>query len=144
MFGEMMTFMLQMVMMKMMFNDFPHAIGLLEPFDTDASKLEPELRTKLIPGKKAEVEVIGPRYIGMSDPVSIEEGLRQSMREEETAISKYATRGAHARLNGDPVTEKIYDRIMEDEENHYAAFGARLREREEGQISYTNIDIEAI
>jgi rubrerythrin len=144
MFGQMMEFMLQMVMVKMMFNELPHALGLFEPFDTDASKIEPEYKARYVPGEKAQLEVIKPKYIGMSDPASIEEGLRQSMREEETAIAKYGTRAANARLNGDDATARIYERVAKDEDNHYVAFGSRLNERMRGQTSYTNVDIESI
>jgi hypothetical protein len=131
MFEQMMSFMLQMTLLRMTFNDLPHAVGLLEPFDLSGERIRPELEIE------AEARLKTPDVVGMSDPISIEEGLRQSMREEETAISKYGTRAAHARLNGDPLTADIYEKIADDEATHYEGFGTRLRERLEGQLEST-------
>jgi rubrerythrin len=136
-FNLMMNYMMNMIMMKFMFNELPHALGLLESFDTDASKLESELHMKAYDGHRT-LDIEKPRYIGMSDPVSVEEGLKQSMREESTAIAKYGTRAAHARLNGDIPTAELYDKVRPDENNHYTAFGTRLRERLSGNLTHTD------
>lgn len=134
-FNQIFSFMMNMVMIKFMFNDLAHAVGLYEPFDTDGTKLQPTVTTKYIAGEKVETKISSPKFIGMSDPISINEGLRQSMREEETAIAKYGTRAANARLNGDELTARIYEEIARDEDGHYNKFGTRLRERMSGQIS---------
>ncbi len=110
-FNTMMNFMLQMTLMKLAFNHLPHALGLVEPFDTTGEKLPPS-----------------SEYNGLREPDSIEDGLTQSMREETAATTNYRIRAEHARLNHDPDTAEVYDHIITEEIEHYHEFGQRLQQ----------------
>jgi rubrerythrin len=107
----MMNFTLQIVFMKLAFNHLPHALGLVEPFDTTGKKLPPS-----------------SEYTGLSEPSTIEEGLEQSMREETAATTNYRIRAEHARLHHDPDTAKVYDHVISEEIEHYHEFGQRLQQ----------------
>jgi rubrerythrin len=60
-------------------------------------------------------------------PATIEQGLRESMIEEKTAVDWYKKRGEHARSQGSETTAGLYLHIAEEEEKHYREFSRQIQ-----------------
>jgi rubrerythrin len=60
------------------------------------------------------------------EPVSVPEGLRESMGEELTAANWYRRRAQHARAHGDNKTADLYEHIARDEDGHYISLTQRF------------------
>ena len=66
------------------------------------------------------------------DPIFIGENLKemieQDKKDEETAISLYKTAIAMAQKEGDITTARLFEKILEDEEEHHDTFTSILEE----------------
>lgn len=87
---------------------------------------------------RADVEAIGQataqivveqlhRYsVKYQDPITIVEGLQDSMIEESTAAAWYRKRATDAQQKNDPTTAELYEHIAKEEDQHHQEFKARL------------------
>jgi rubrerythrin len=60
------------------------------------------------------------------EPLTIVDGLMNSMTEESTAAAWYRSRAANARGKHDEATARLYEHIAEEENQHHQEFKERL------------------
>jgi len=60
------------------------------------------------------------------DPVSVSDGIRQTMGEELTASMWYQLRAKNASEHGDHKTADLYNHIAREENQHYEQLNKRL------------------
>lgn len=77
----------------------------------------------------AQAVLEGLHYYSLKyrDPMTIVEGLNDSMIEESTAAAWYRKRAEDARRKNDPTTAEIYEHVAEEEDHHYQEFKERLQ-----------------
>jgi rubrerythrin len=64
--------------------------------------------------------------IKYQDPITIVDGLMDSMTEENRAALWYRRRAMDARQKYDPTTAELYEHIAQEEDQHHQEFKERL------------------
>jgi rubrerythrin len=89
-------------------------------------------RDQIIELAKIQAQIIVEklhRYsVTYQPPETVDSGLRESMGEELTAANWYRERAKHARINGRSATAGLYEKIADEEDEHYREFAGQLRQ----------------